>query len=323
MRNSVKVIIDAYDGTVDFYAADPSDPILATWSEIFEGLIAPLSEMPSDLRAHLRYPIDIFATQAAMLATYHMDRPELLYNREDQWEVPELRRGAQREQMEPYYTVMRLPGGDDPEFILMLPFTPAQKDNLAAWMVARSDGAALGELQIYRFPNDRLVYGPQQVLNRINQDAEISQQISLWDQRGSQADFGTLLVIPIGESLIYVLPLYLRSEGGRIPQLKRVVVVYQNRIAMEETLDAAIAAVFDQRAAPPPDAEPETVAVAQDGPAEPPAPSGDPGDPRRLALHHFERAIEAQRRGDWAAYGAEIEALEAALRAMQPEEPPE
>ena len=320
VRNSVKVVVDAYHGAVTLYVADDQDPILATWRAIFPTLFTDLAEMPDDLRRHLRYPIDVFHMQAQMLSTFHMDSPELLYNREDQWEIPSLQRGQRTEPMEPYYTVMRLPGEQDPEFILMLPFTPARKDNLAAWMVARNDGGQLGQLRVYEFPNDRLVYGPQQVLNRINQDAEISQQLSLWDQRGSQADLGTLLVIPIEESLIYVLPLYLRSEGGRIPQLKRVIVVHENRIAMEQTLDLAIAEVFG---------EPEPVAVTEAGDTTDEAPpavdAADGEDPRVRALRHFEAATEAQRRGDWATYGEEIERVEAALRSMQPAstDPPE
>ncbi len=324
IRNSVKAIVDAYEGTVHLYVADPEDPILATWTSIFDGLLEPLDAMPADLRRHLRYPIDIFAVQARMLSVFHMSEPALLYNREDQWEIPALTRSGTRTVMDPYYTVMRLPGEEDAEFILMLPFTPARKDNLAAWMVGRSDGDRLGELVVYRFPNDRLVYGPQQVLNRINQEAHISQQLSLWDQRGSQADFGRLLVIPIEESLIYVLPLYLRSSGGRIPQLKRVIVVYDNRIAMAETLEGAIAEVFARPApAPPPEgAPPDTaaepaVAVADEAPLDEPAADA----PAVAALRHYERAVAAQRRGDWAAYGVELEALEAALRRLQPAEP--
>jgi hypothetical protein len=330
MRNSVKAVIDTFDGDVTLYAADPEDPILATWRAVFPSLFAPYDEMPEDLRRHARYPLDIFDVQARMMTTYHMDGAELLYNREDQWQVPSLQRGRSTEPMEPYYTVMRLPGEDEPEFILMLPFTPARKDNLAAWMVARSDGEHLGELVVYEFPNDRLVYGPQQVLNRINQDADISQQLSLWDQRGSQADFGTLLVIPIEESLIYVLPLYLRSSGGRIPQLKRVIVVHENRIAMRETLDQAIAEIFE--AAPPepeaeaaegepePEAAPAEAAEAAEAAAEAPA---DAADPRVRALRHFRRAVELQRQGDWAGYGEQLEALEEALRDLQPRTPPQ
>lgn len=299
VRNSVKAIVDAYDGTVTLYVADPDDPILATWQRIFDGLFTPMDEMPEDLRAHLRAPLDLFHVQAETLATFHMDSPELLYNREDQWSIPALE-GAP---MEPYYTVMRLPGEPDPEFILMLPFTPARKDNLAAWMVARNDGDALGELVVYRFPNDRLVYGPQQVQNRINQDAHISQQLSLWDQRGSQADFGTLLVIPVEESLLYVLPLYLRSEGGSIPQLKRVIVVYENHIAMAQTLDLALASIFGGSE----DAPPAAAAVAT-SPTDPDALAG----PRAI----LERALAAQRSGDWAGYGEAIEELRQALGAL-------
>lgn len=324
MRNSVKAIVDAYTGEVTLYIADPNDPILATWRGVFPDLFTPLAEMPTDLRAHLRHPIDLFHVQSQMLTTFHMDSPELLYNREDQWQIPSLRRGQTTEPMEPYYTVMRLPGETEAEFILMLPYTPARKDNLAAWMVARSDGEHLGELVVYEFPNDRLVYGPQQVLNRINQDASISAQLSLWDQRGSQADFGTLLVIPIEESLIYVLPLYLRSEGGRIPQLKRVIVVYENQIAMRETLDAAIAEVFGRggeeeatatAAEPPAEGEPATEGEAETGAVATPSDT----DPRVRAMQSFERAVAAQRRGDWAAYGEELERLGEALRELQPE----
>src|SRR5262245_20125223 len=205
--------------------------------------------MPADLRAHLRYPQLIFDIQAEMFAVYHMHQPELLYNREDQWEIPSINTGERMDRMEPYYTVMRLPGEAQAEFILMLPFTPKRKDNMAAWMVARSDGDRLGQLMVYRFPKDRLVFGPQQVVNRINQDAEISRQISLWDQRGSQAVFGTLLVIPIENSLVYVRPLYLRSEGGKIPELKRVVVAYEKQIAMKPSLREALDAIFGHPAA--------------------------------------------------------------------------
>ncbi len=328
IRNSVKAVIDAYDGSVDLYVNDEEDPILATWRDVFPGLMQPLASMPADLRAHLRYPLDIFGVQARMLATYHMDGPELLYNREDQWQVPGAQRGREGvEPMEPYYTVMRLPGEARPEFILMLPFTPARKDNLAAWMVARSDGPELGHLRVYELPNDRLVYGPQQVLNRINQDPTISQALSLWDQRGSEAHFGTLMVVPIEQSLLYVLPLYLRSEGGRIPQLKRVIVVHENHIAMAETLAGALEAVFGREPAPTEAGEHELAASASEpveapaasaSAAEPPLPAPDT-DPRVAALQHYDRAVAAQRRGDWAGYGEELEALERALRALQPE----
>jgi uncharacterized membrane protein (UPF0182 family) len=237
--------------------------------------------------------------------------------------------------MVPYYTIMRLPGERDAEFIQMLPFTPKSKDNLAAWMVARSDGAHLGELVVYTFPKDRLVFGPGQVMNRINQDAEISRQISLWDQRGSQVNLGTLLVIPIEESLVYVCPLYLRSSGGRIPELKRVIVAYENHIAMEPTLEQAITTLFREHegaaTAAAAEAEAETEAGAAEGAeagaatpaattvvAEPAEPAPATGSTADRARAHFERAIDAQRRGDWARYGEELREVERLLRELAP-----
>ena len=326
IRNSVKVVVDAYQGTVTPYAVDDKDPILAAWRKVFPNTFRPLSEMPADLRAHLRYPEQIFAMQAEMFTTYHMAEAQLLYNREDQWEVPTISAQESKQKMSPYYTVMKLPGENEAEFILMLPFSPKRKDNLAAWMVARSDGEHLGELVVYTFPKDRLVFGPQQVINRINQDAEISRQISLWDQRGSQALFGTLLVVPIEESLIYVRPLYLRSEGGKIPELKRVVVAYEKQIAMEPSLREAINAIFGAApAAASHAAAASNVQGAEHEQAvgEPPAssdaaPVATGGSVQVQALQHFERAIAAQRAGDWAAYGRELDAVEALLRQMQP-----
>ena len=325
LRNSVKAVIDAYDGTVKLYVADERDPLLATWRKAFPGSFAALSTMPADLRAHLRAPLLGFEAQAELFATYHMQDAELLYKREDQWEIPAITAGEERTPMEPYYTIMRLPGETKPEFILMLPFTPKRKDNLSAWMVARCDGPELGKLMVYRFPRERLVFGPQQIINRINQDPEISRQISLWDQRGSEAVFGTLLVIPIEESLLYVRPLYLRSQGGKIPELKRVIVVHEKRIAMKESLREAVDALFAPEAAPAAAAVAAPSAAPPDAP-QPPAADSAPAlpanaSPEAQALDHFQRAIQAQRRGEWAAYGDELERVEALLRSMQPAQP--
>ena len=204
--------------------------------------------MPADLRRHIRYPLDIFGVQTAVYSTYHMEDPQSFYNREDQWEIPVMGAEGQRAEMEPYYTIMKLPGEKQEEFILMIPFNPKKKDNLSAWMAARSDGEHYGKMVVYRFPKDRLVYGPKQIVARINQDTEISRQVSLWDQRGSQVMQGTLLVIPVENSLIYVQPLYLRAETGKIPELKRVIVAYENKIAMEETLERALARIFGEGA---------------------------------------------------------------------------
>ena len=240
VRNSVKIVIDAYDGSMNFYIADPKDPIILTYRDIFPNLFKDLGEMPEDLRKHIRYPSDLFSIQTFIFATYHMKTPQVFYNKEDQWEIPEI----DGEIMQPYYTIMKLPSKEKEEYILMLPFTPMGKANLSAWMVARSDGDHYGKLVVYTFPKQKLIYGPNQIVARINQDAEVSRQISLWDQRGSSVIQGNLLVIPIDEGLIYVRPLYLKADAGKIPELKRVIVGYEDTIAMERTLDEALHKIF-------------------------------------------------------------------------------
>jgi uncharacterized protein len=310
IRNSVKVIINAFDGSMKFYVSDAEDPIVRTIGAIFPGMLLPISEMPADLKKHIRYPLDIFGIQTMVYSTYHMEEPQMFYNREDQWEIPVLGTSAKAEQMESYYTIMKLPEEKKEEFILMIPFNPKKKDNLSAWMVARSDGEHYGKLLVYRFPKDRLVYGPKQISARINQDTEISRQISLWDQRGSEVMLGTLLVIPIENSLIYVQPLYLRAQTGKIPELKRVIVAYENRIAMEETLDAALSRIFgDVRISE--DAAP--VRMAQ------PSPAREETGLAAVARGHFDRAMSAQREGNWALYGEEIRRLGEVIRKMQQE----
>ena len=246
IRNAVKIVIDAYDGTTTFYLADAEEPIAKTLQAIFPGFLQPLDDMPDDLRAHIRYPEGLFSLQTAIYSTYHMTNPEVFYNREDQWEVPVI----DNEQMEPYYTIMRLPGESRAEFIQMLPFTPRGKNNLAAWMVARSDGDQYGKLLVFQFPKQKVIFGPSQIVARVNQDQEISPQITLWNQQGSEVIQGTLLVIPIEEALLYVRPLYLRASGGRIPELKFVIVAYQNQIVMEATLDLALNRLFRSGGSP-------------------------------------------------------------------------
>ncbi len=307
MRNSVKITINAFDGSMAFYMADMQDPLIRTVSAIFPGTLQPLEEMPADLRNHIRYPLDIFDIQTQMYSIYHMENPQSFYNREDQWEIPALG-GSDKSVMESYYTIMKLPEEKKEEFILMLPFNPKKKDNLSAWMVARSDGEHYGKLVAYRFPKDRLVYGPKQIVARINQDTEISRQISLWDQRGSQVIQGTLLVIPIENSLIYVQPLYLRAENGKIPELKRVIVAYENRIAMEETLDAALSRIFGEVRTSDGTVQAVDIRI-------PEARQDNRLGP--LAKEHFDRAIRAQREGNWALYGEEIQKLGEVIRKMQ------
>ncbi|KKS15318.1 MAG: hypothetical protein UU73_C0002G0192 [Candidatus Daviesbacteria bacterium GW2011_GWA1_41_61] len=217
IRNSVKAVIDAYNGTIKFYQTDPDDPIIKTYAKIFPKTFLPLTELPKSLTAHLRYPQDLFTLQTAIYTTYHMDDPQIFYNKEDQWEIPAIAQGGEAQPakvpvMDPRHMIMKLPGEKAEEYILMLPFTPRAKDNLSAWMVARNDGEQYGKLVVYRFPKDKLVFGPKQIIGRISQDAQISQQISLWDQGGSEVIQGPLLVIPIEESLVYVRPLYLEKS---------------------------------------------------------------------------------------------------------------
>jgi uncharacterized membrane protein (UPF0182 family) len=325
IRNSVKIVIDSYNGTTTFYAADAADPVLATYAKVFPGMFKPLGEMPASLRSHIRYPEDMFALQASVFATYHMTEPAVFYNREDQWEIPAIGdSGDAQAVMQPYYTVMTLPGEREAEFIQMLPFTPRRKDNLAAWLVARSDAAHYGEVGVFEFPKQKVVFGPRQVVARINQDQMISPQITLWNQQGSQVTWGTLMVIPIEESLIYVRPLYLRGAGGRIPELTRVAVVHQDQIVMEQTLEAALAKLFGG-ATPPGRAQPSTTtsSAAQPTPAvTPTAAAAGVAAPQLGALAteaqgHYQRALEAQRAGDWAKYGEEIRALGQALDRMK------
>ncbi len=242
MRNSVKVVLDAYNGRIRAFVSEPADPLVQTWEKIFPGVFQPMDAMPADLRLHVRYPDDLYRTQATLYTTYHMEAPEDFYHREDQWQIPAV---AKADGSVPFmrHIVMRLPDEPKAEFIYMVPFTPRGKDNLAAWMVARNDGEAYGTLRVYRLSRQSLVFGPQQITNRINQDTEVSRQVSLWDQAGSRVIRGDLLVIPIEQSLLYVQPIYLQAEGGKIPELKRVVVAYQNQVVMRETLDARRGAV--------------------------------------------------------------------------------
>lgn len=316
IRNSVKMVMDAYNGKVEMYVSDPNDPVIQVYQRIFPGIFRPISDISPDLKKHLRYPEDIFRIQTYIYSVYHMSNPQVFYNQEDLWQIPSITGAEGENPMAPYYTIMRLPQEKREEFILMLPFTPGRKDNLSAWMVARSDGENYGKLVVYRFPKQKLVYGPRQIVARINQDAEIARQISLWDQRGSQVIQGNLLVIPIEEALIYVRPLYLRSENGKIPELKRVIVAYENRIAMEPTLEDSIGRIFNTSLPGPAESAPAEAAPAAPGSAAPAAPSPT-SDLSRQARDVYERAIQAQRQGNWAQYGEEIKRLGSILEQME------
>ncbi|MGH3631056.1 MAG: UPF0182 family protein, partial [Sciscionella sp.] len=246
IRNSVKITISAYDGSVRFYVSDPSDPLVQAYQRIFPGVFQSLSEMPSDLRAHIRYPQDFFAIQAAKYAVYHMTDPSVFYSKEDLWRVATRSVNGTSTPMNPYYAVMKLPEvGKSEEFILMVPFTPARKNNMIAWIAARCDGADYGKVLVFTFPKEKLIYGPEQIQSRVNQSPSISQQLTLWDQGGSRVIRGTLLVVPVQNAVMYVEPLYLAAEGGSsIPELKRVIVAYSDQVVMEPTLEDALNAIF-------------------------------------------------------------------------------
>jgi uncharacterized membrane protein (UPF0182 family) len=318
----VKFVVDAYDGTTTAYLSDAKDPLAATFARVFPNTFKPLSEMPASLREHVRYPEDIFAIQAQVYATYHMTQPAVYYNREDQWEIPTVDEGNDRNAMQPYYTIMRLPGEKDAEFIQMLPFTPRRRDNLAAWLVARSDGEHYGRLGVFEFPKQKLVFGPRQVVARIAQDQVISPQITLWNQQGSQVIWGTLMVIPIEESLIYVRPLYLRAQGGRIPELTRVIVAYENRIVMEETLEEGLARLFSTASGQARPAQPQDTRAPAAPTAQQPVQTSSSAESGLPALaaeaqRHYERAIQAQRAGDWADLRRRLRQLGQVLERMR------
>ncbi len=319
LRNSVKVTIDAYNGAITAYVMDPNDPVVRTYASIFPGIFRPLAAMPADIKRHLRYPGELFRIQATLQATFHMDEPDAFYHREDQWQIPTP--AAEGGSATPFmrHIILRLPGESKAEFIYMTPFTPRGKDNLAAWMVARMDGEHYGRLMVYRFPKQSLVYGPRQIVNRINQDTDISRQVTLWDQRGSQVIRGELLVIPIEESLVYVQPLFLRAAGGSIPELKRVIVTSGNRVVMGTTLDDALNEMFGG-GQPPAAAGGAADTTGAGASAAVEAAAGAGGSVPALlqqAQDHYDRALAAQRAGNWAEYGRQIDALGATLQQLR------
>jgi uncharacterized membrane protein (UPF0182 family) len=244
IRNSVKVIVDMYDGTVSFYMMDPQDPVLKVYRQAFPGVFKDLSELSSDLKLHLRYPQDLFGIQATQYETFHMTDPQVFYNREDLWVPPQETYDGKAGPMEPYYILMKLPGSDQLEYLLMSPFTPQNRDNMISWLAARSDFPNYGKMIFYQLPKDKLTYGPNQISAMIDQSTTISEQLTLWDQKGSGVIRGKLVVIPIENSFLYVVPLYLRAEGTNFPQLKRVIVATGDKVVMQPTLDEALSALF-------------------------------------------------------------------------------
>jgi uncharacterized protein len=311
IRNSVKITVGAYDGRVRFYVSDPSDSLIRAYQDIFPGMFHPLSDMPPDLRAHIRYPQDFFAVQAAKYAVYHMTDPGVFYSKEDLWRVATRVINGASTPMSPYYAVMKLPEvGKTEEFILMVPFTPARKNNMIAWMAARCDGADYGKVLVFTFPKEKLVYGPEQIQSRVNQTPSISQQLTLWDQGGSRVIRGTLLVVPVQNAVLYVEPLYLAAEGASaLPELKRVIVAYSDQAVMEPSLEDALNAIFGGNVA----GTAETT-----GPVSPATGTlaASLENLMEEANQHYERAQQDIRQGDWSGYGQEMQKLGQILRQM-------
>jgi len=339
IRNSVKVVVNAFNGDVSFYMIDQKDPIVRTYASIFPALFKPFRDMPADLQKHIRYPKDLFQIQANMYRTYHMKNVKVFYNQEDLWQLPDEIYGDQRQQMQPYYIIVRLPGESTEEFLLMLPFTPSGKDNMISWLAARNDMPSYGSLIVYKLPKEKLVFGPMQIEARIDQQTDISQELTLWGQRGSTVIRGNLLAIPIDDTFIYVEPVYLEAKPSEIdsaaqqsarsgagsgarkqaagrtsrterpasaalPELKRVIVSFSKRLTMEKNLDAALFSVLSKQ-----DASTGSIRASM-----PPSLEGS-GTAQR-ALEHYDRAKTYLAEGDWAGYGRELNILEEMLTEM-------
>jgi uncharacterized membrane protein (UPF0182 family) len=317
IRNAVKVAVDAYDGNPVFYIADPTDPIVQTYQRIFPSLFQSIGSMPASLRSHIRYPEDLFILQASVYGTYHMKDPEVFYNKEDLWSFPKESQRGQTTTMQPYYTIMRLPGESHEEFILMLPMVPNNRDNMIAWLAARCDGPNYGKVIEFAFSKEKLIYGPAQIEARIDQDTTISQQLSLWNQTGSRVIRGNLLVIPIEDTLLYVEPLYLSAESRQLPELKRLIASTGDRVVMSTDVQSLLAALFTQEGKRP--------AVAT---STAPPPLG--ARPKELplsganaeALKHYQQALQALSKGDWRSFGAEMDALQKTLQGGKGGGPP-
>jgi hypothetical protein len=314
IRNSVKVVIDAYDGTTRFYVVDPSDALVSTYQAAFPTLFTPADKMPESIRLHLRYPEDMFMVQAWQYRLYHIKDAEQFYAREDAWDVPldpVQSTGQSKVFMKPYYVVMKLPWEKKEEFLLMLPFTPRERPTLNGWIAARMDGEHYGEIIELSFPRGVTIDSPQNVSARINQTDEISTQFTLWDRAGSRVDHGPIFVIPIERTLVYIQPIYLRAEDGEraLPELRRVIVVIGDKIGFESTLEASLRAALSGKAL--------TVEEQEAGRTPPAAPSGDVSDLLQQAIDHFRRADAALRDGDLATYQRENEAGRQAVEEAQ------
>jgi hypothetical protein len=301
IRNSVKVVVDMYDGTVRFFVMDPNDPVLVVYRRAFPGLFKNLNQLSADLKMHLRYPEDLFSIQADQYRTFHMTDPQVFYNREDLWVSPQETYAGKVAPMQPYYILMKLPGSDQLEYLLMTPFTPQKRDNMISWMAARCDFPEYGKMLFYQLPKEKLIYGPMQIEAMIDQNTTISQQLSLWDQKGSRVIRGNLIAVPIENSFLYVVPVYLTAEGTDFPQLKRVIVISGDKVAMEPTLDEAIQSVFGTT-------QPFGTQQPQN-----PAKASRRQPELSQARAQFDEAQKAMQQGNWENFGKAMEVLKRLL----------
>ncbi len=296
MRNSVKIVIDAYNGDITYYVIE-NEPIIQTYRKIFPSLFKDFSEMPEDLKKHIRYPEDLFKVQSEIYATYHMQDPRVFYNKEDVWKIPYEIYRAKKQVMEPYYIIMKLPEEKKEEFILMIPFTPREKDNMVGWMAARNDGENFGKFIVYFFSKQELIFGPMQIEARIDQDTEISQKITLWGQAGSEVIRANLLAIPVEDSIVYVESLYLQATETAVPQLKRVIMAYGNKITMQESLKDALKTIFGELKEEVKEKTKEQLIEE--------------------ANEYYKDAQEALKQGDFAKYGDEMKSLGEVLEKLK------
>lgn len=296
VRNSVKVVVNAHTGETRFYVSEPDDPVIETYRTAFPSLFRDMNEMPSDLMDHVRYPEDAFQAQAQVYLNYHMTDPKVFYNKEDAWRVPDEITRGERTEMEPYYLMMKLPGEEQPEFVQIWPFIPRGRENMIGWLAARSDTPNYGDLQAFLFSKQKLAFGPMQIESRIDQDADISQRMTLWSQSGSRVIRGNLLAIPIEDTILYIEPLYLESrETGSIPELKRVIVAHGDQVTMQPSLEESLGVLFGEaeERGPDPVEGPGTLA---------------PGDLETLK-ELYEEAQTALREGDLATYADRVEEM--------------
>ena len=314
IRNSVKVVVDAYNGDTNFYVVDEKDPIATTFQKIYPTLFKSFDEMPEGLKSHIRYPNYLFEIQASVYAKYHMEDVNVFYQREDMWDIASEIYGMEKKQMTPNYYIAKLPGEEKAEFFNSIPFTPKSKQNMTALMVARNDGDNYGQLVLYQFPKSRTIYGPEQIEAQIDQNTEISKEFSLWTSAGTKYRRGNMFIIPINTSILYVEPVYLEATNSSIPEVKRIIVAYNDKIAYEETLADCLISLFGTK--------------AQNGVSgsETTTPSQSSGDDsaanmsaRQLAelvQEYFTKAQNAQKNGDWAKYGEYLDKMEEYLNEL-------